>query len=219
LADDSYVLEVTKAISEPRLNRYHNELKTQTPHDIAALELYAWNAKVSAAFLMPLHIVEVVVRNAISYAIASSIDEPNWTSAPSFVYRLPNGQKQLLTKLCSRHDGVDKIIPELKFAFWEAMLTSRHDDRIWKKYFFQVFPNCDHSLSVADNRKLVHDEVAHIRKLRNRIAHYEPVFYRDLNSDYQRMYDIVELCCDKTAQWMHSNQLVLDVLAEQPKRG
>lgn len=31
-----------------------------------ALNLYMWNAQVSAAFLVPLHICEVVTRNALS---------------------------------------------------------------------------------------------------------------------------------------------------------
>lgn len=31
-----------------------------------ALDLYAWNAKVSGAFLAPLHICEVVIRKSVS---------------------------------------------------------------------------------------------------------------------------------------------------------
>lgn len=36
-----------------------------------AIELYDWNAQVSAAFLAPLHLCEVVIRNAVSDAIAA----------------------------------------------------------------------------------------------------------------------------------------------------
>lgn len=39
------------------------------PNSTKALDLYSWNALVSGALLMPLHICEVVVRNAVSEAL------------------------------------------------------------------------------------------------------------------------------------------------------
>lgn len=42
-----------------------------------ALALYAWNAQVSAALMAPLHLCEVVVRNAAADAIAA-VYGVNW---------------------------------------------------------------------------------------------------------------------------------------------
>ena len=39
------------------------------PNSTKALELYAWNALVSGALLMPLHVCEVVIRNAVAEAL------------------------------------------------------------------------------------------------------------------------------------------------------
>lgn len=49
-----------------------------------ALELYAWNAQVSAAFLHPLHICEVVVRNGVANAI-EAVYGPNWPWSAAFI--------------------------------------------------------------------------------------------------------------------------------------
>jgi len=42
-----------------------------------ALELYRWNAELSAAFMVPMHICEVVLRNAIAGAI-EEVYGPRW---------------------------------------------------------------------------------------------------------------------------------------------
>lgn len=184
--------------------------------DGTALELYAWNAKVSAAMVMPLHIIEIVLRNAISSAIAMSVQNDEWICDESFLNRLPAMQRKYLIEKRKKHHTVNKVIPELKFSFWEQMMTSRHDGRVWKKYLNDVFPNCDCSQTCEYNRKFIHDEIVIIRNLRNRIAHYEPIFYRNLIADYERIYDLVELCCLSTATWMDANQLVTEVIAERP---
>lgn len=56
---------------------YDATVGATSPGDQCALELYAWNALVSAALLMPLHICEVVLRNAVADAL-QSVYGTNW---------------------------------------------------------------------------------------------------------------------------------------------
>lgn len=43
-----------------------------------ALALYQWNAQISAAFMFPLHVYEICIRNAAANAIAHFYG-PDWT--------------------------------------------------------------------------------------------------------------------------------------------
>ena len=78
---------VKTALSANRISTYE-QVKGITKAGLApplslerALELYAWNAQVSAAFLHPLHICEVVVRNGVSNVI-EAVYGPTWPWCP-----------------------------------------------------------------------------------------------------------------------------------------
>lgn len=60
---------VRLALSAARMHTYEQAVGIQDNNDMAALTLYSWNSEVSSAFLPPLHICEVVIRNAVSNAL------------------------------------------------------------------------------------------------------------------------------------------------------
>lgn len=123
-----------------------------------ALALYAWNARVSGALLTPLHICEVVVRNAVADAL-ELIHGPSWPWSSGFERSLPRcagpGYNPLtdLQRLKSKRSTAGQIVAELKFVFWEKMFTSRHDDRSWNSCLIQVFPNLEPANTTSENRK------------------------------------------------------------------
>lgn len=55
----------------------------------------------------------------------------------------------------SRHNAetTGKVIPELKFVFWQKMFTGRYDDRIWNQHLRHVMPGLNSAVSVADARR------------------------------------------------------------------
>ncbi len=57
---------IQRVLSEARVSTYLAAADLDR-----ALELYIWNAEISAAFMVPLHICEVSIRNSISDALAS----------------------------------------------------------------------------------------------------------------------------------------------------
>lgn len=190
-----------------------------------ALDLYAWNAQVSAALLAPLHICEVVVRNAISEALEAQYGS-NWPQSRGFEQSLPrsstgyNQQKDLQSSRQRLQTAgkltTGKLIPELKFVFWQKMLTGRHDKRLWNAYLPQIFPNLPGGKSVGQLRQSLYDDLEHIRTLRNRIAHHEPVFNRNLTDDFQRVSNLVTFRCAVTATWMLQNQQATKLIAARP---
>jgi hypothetical protein len=64
--------DIEKVLSAGRLFTYRNAVKNILGIDSeeTTLKLYEWNAKLSGHFLFPLHIYEVMLRNAISDAIS-----------------------------------------------------------------------------------------------------------------------------------------------------
>jgi hypothetical protein len=107
------------ALSEPRLTAY---LETADGNRRRALALYAWNARMSAALLVPLHICEIVVRNAILDVI-ERVYGTSWYSAGSALEaslpRPTTGYSPFhdLVSARKRHTGT-AVIPELKLMFW-----------------------------------------------------------------------------------------------------
>lgn len=158
-----------------------------SPPLAGALALYAWNSQVSAAMLSPLHMCEVVLRNAVSEALSAEYGA-NWPWNPAFVGSLPSrGKFNMRAHLVAKRDGkptTGKLIPELSFVFREKMFTGRFDAQIWNKPLANVMPNLNPAWSTQTARGKIHGDVNKIRDLRNRIAHHEPIFSRPLAADF-----------------------------------
>jgi hypothetical protein len=211
---------VRSALSAARLATYEAAAAVTGDEDPAALTLYVWNAQVAAALLAPLHICEVVVRNAVSDAL-EIVYGKRWPWSPGFEQSLPASgigysPRKDLQNVRGYQTTTGKVIPELKFVFWQKMFTSRYDKRLWKTHLKCVLPNVDPAKPISQSRQNIYDSLEEIRKLRNRIAHHEPIFTRNLTGDLQRIVDLIELRCKLTAAWMMSNQLASEIIARRP---
>jgi hypothetical protein len=222
LSTKEQIQEIQRVLSPCRIATYVAATGSKQDSDPAALNLYIWNAQVSGAFLTPLHICEVALRNAVDDALSAKYGAA-WPWSTAFEKSLPNP----LSGYNPRHDlsharqqfqvaQTGKIIPELKFVFWLKMFTGRHDVRIWNQNLFRVFPNLDLSRAVADSRKAIYDALDSIRLLRNRIAHHEPIFNRALADDFKLIEDIIVYRSKNTAQWMSHHQQVVTLLKLRP---
>jgi hypothetical protein len=207
------------ALSSPRIGTYE-AATTGTPQLQSALALYAWNAQVSASMLAPLHFCEVIIRNAVADAIAAA-HGPQWPWNGGFLLSLPdpsigyNPRKDLMSSRAGK-TTTGKVIPELKFVFWQTMFTRRFDACLWMPHLRTILPHADTSKTVAQLRARVYAELEQLRKLRNRIAHHEPIFKRNLADDLQRVHDLIACRCPITAAWMTQNQQVQALIAAKP---
>lgn len=209
-------LKIRQVLSVPRMSTYERALQDNA-YFSDALELYAWNAQISAALLAPLHICEVSMRNAISEACEAQYGA-RWPWSTGFERSLPNSgrynPKQDLFNARSNQQTTGKVIPELKFIFWQKMFTSRFDQRLWQTHLDNVLPNLDQSLSLSQKRHKIFSELEQVRKLRNRIAHHEPIFNRNLQNDFDVITGLIRVRCDATANWMLSHQQVTPLLQQ-----
>lgn len=215
---------IKDALSAPRVGTYE-AATTGVPALPAALALYAWNAQVSAAMLVPLHICEVVIRNAVSDALTAE-HGPRWPWAQALERSLPDPPQGFNPKAelrrarngtpARRHPTTGQVVADLKFVFWQKMFTGRFDGRIWNPHLFVVLPNLDTSKSVQSLRKTIHDDLELLRELRNRIAHHEPIFQRNLQQDLAKIEELIAFRCTDTAAWMLANQEVQTLIATKP---
>lgn len=216
------IAAIKAALSAARIGTYETAAGTQGDEDPSALDLYLWNAQVSGAFLSPLHICEVVIRNAVADALEPKYGA-RWPWAPGFEQSLPspaagyNPRQDLFNARRNAHT-VGKVIPELKFVFWQRMFTSRHDTRLWNTYLLQVMPGLDASKPIGDLRKAIYDDLEEVRALRNRIAHHEPILARNLAEDFDRITRLIAYRSQPTADWMltHHQAQVQAMLQAKP---
>lgn len=216
-------IAVRDALSHPRLSTFE-AVTTAYPVVSGAVELYAWNAQVSGALLTPLHICEVVIRNAVSDAL-TRVYGHQWPWLAGFVNSLPNsGKWKMRDYLCAvtrrypaATTSTGKLIAELSPNFWEKMFTGRFDAMVWNPHLFTVFPYLNSSLGVQHERAVIFGKLNKIRALRNRVAHHEYIFSRNIFSDFQDMQDLIACRCDETAKWVYRNQQVVSLLSQRPR--
>ncbi|MDY4382259.1 hypothetical protein [Pectobacterium brasiliense] len=186
-----------------------------------ALRLYMWNAQISAAFFVPLHACEVLTRNAISEVIEKVYGD-RWPWSIGFERSLPipiHGYKPKDDLISGRRNQptTGKVIPELKFVFWQKMLTGRFDTRLWNNHILTAFPHAvAQGLSAAQLRQNLYNDLETVRKLRNRIAHHEPIINRNLLDDFATIKRIIAYRCEHSVEWMQNNQMLLPLLTLKP---
>jgi hypothetical protein len=214
------VKAIKDAMSPARIGTYETAVHQKGDSDPRAVALYAWNAQVSAALLAPLHFCEVVVRNAAADAL-EAVYGVNWPWNPVFILSLPDPARRNiynprtdLKKVASQQPSTGKLIPELKFVFWQELFTHRHDVRLWDSHLKRVFPEHDPTKAMIEIRKSIYADLEVIRRLRNRIAHHEPIFTRNLKQDFERMHGLIRLRSNLVASWMMVNQNADSVISQ-----
>ena len=219
------IIALKSALSAARINTYEIAAGITGNEDLSWLNLYLWNAQISGEFLTPLHICEVVIRNAVADAIEQQYGN-QWPWSKTFQTSLPsssflkvyNPQKNLCD-VSKKQVTVGKVIPKLNFMFWQKMFTKRHDVRLWNKYLLNVMPGCDKAQSIKNLRQSNFQDIDTVRELRNRIAHHEPIFKRDLANDYNTIIRLITYRSQETADWIFLNHYgrIQEILNKKPK--
>jgi hypothetical protein len=206
-------------ISAPRFATY---LQASSNDRHQALSLYEWNLTLSAAFMLPLQICEVAIRNAVAEAI-EKVHGPIWPWSNGFIRSLPRPKRlqdynpaRDLQTVAAIQPTIGKVVASLKFAFWEQIFTAGQDNRLWQAHFKTCFPGTPPSLTIAQARAIAHDDLRLIRLLRNRIAHHEPIFARNIANEYQRIHAMTAWRSPTAAAWMDRKQTVLSTNTLKP---
>ncbi|MEW2070980.1 Abi family protein [Streptomyces sp. NPDC007346] len=160
------------------------------------MELYLWNVRLSAAFGEVIALAEVILRNAIAEQLATAYGATWYARTELFDDRTINGFKTTWRNISMPTDRTTgkpaqktlqavpagKIVAESTFGCWVNMLDKGgtrgdgpyrknvdYDSTLWRKALHKAFP---HS---GGKRATVFTTASHVRSLRNRAAHHEPL--------------------------------------------
>lgn len=207
--------ELARLLSQPRLHEYR--LAAGGKLD-GALRLYAWNLAVSAAFYESMHYLEVALRNTMDEALTRwagtelAAADP-WYRDPAVPLN-PNSRKIVAAAVHrATNDGQrpelpGRVVAELGLGFWWFLLAGGYGRPLWRPCLRHAFPTA--------RRERLHTSVDHVRMLRNRVAHHEPIHTRDLAEDYRRILDTAERVSPRLAWWIDTTSRVPAVLDQRP---
>jgi hypothetical protein len=178
------------------------------------LKLYAWNSALSQALYTPLQGLEVTLRNGLSDQL-KAVYGPTWfdlSPGPALHYPLPDMLLKVRTEL-GRHGSIPdhgRVVAELNWGFWTGILAKRYE-QLWRSHFRQVF-----QAHGPLTRAQIFQPLDDLRRLRNRIAHHEPILNRNISSDYASILDLIGYISPDTARWIDAQSQVAAVVAAKP---
>ena len=204
---DETLDELETALSRDRLSTY---LGAAGGSREGAVRLYAWNTAVCAAFYGPLQGLEVALRNAMHRRLAERYG-PTWYDYPGA--GLDRGAKGRIADARSEltrdghGDGPPRIVAALSFGFWVSLLgpggrteaghRANYQMTLWRPALRGAFA---HRATLT--RKQAHRPLNALRILRNRLAHHEPIFARDLIADHARILDVAGWISPAARTWI-----------------
>jgi len=170
-----FLADLDRTLTRGRISRY----LTATSGDLdQALQLYEKNVAVSEALFGILHGLEITVRNSLHHALSTDIGVADWyqhdlalpfPSFPQLAFTAP--MRNMLDK-ARRSAGpgapVGKLVAELTFGFWPFLISGQYHN-LWSASAHHAFPHA------RIPRSFVHTRLETIQRLRNRIAHHEPI--------------------------------------------
>ena len=184
-------------ISEEETKKYTSTISVerllsfkQTDSDTVdvLIERYKTNLRISQALYPELATLEVTLRNAIDTMLRTCISETWLEDEVKQQSILTNHEHDML--LAAYNDikalypnsfTIGKVIANLTFGFWTNLCSKWYCSNIWNKgrCFKGVFVNYP---SNVNNIGVLATKLRLIRRFRNRIFHYEPIFKHPQNT-------------------------------------
>ena len=215
-------------LSTPRFATYVGAAGGSRPR---ALELYEWNARLSAAFLHDLGHLEVGLRNAYDRLLSTAAvqGEGHWTEPQTLLQLFPVQQRTQRGRTIdvnktarqkvetARHLATGgrrvtpppgKVIAEITFGFWTYLTSDAHEKTLWVPYLHKAFPP-------GSDRKRINRTLITIRDFRNRVAHHEHIL-RGAEAQRRQIHPLVRSLSPGAASHLATYSEVATILAQRP---
>lgn len=190
----------------------------------AALDLYQWNGRISAAMFEDLGYLEVMLRNACHHQLRQwsqqQFGDPAWYLRaelnPASQSDVEKARRRATR--AGREELAGRVVAELMFGFWRFLHARTYEATLWTPCLRRAYPHLK-----PQRRQLVYTRLDHLNTLRNRIAHHEPVHgseVADTGTDLAELYkELLELLgwVDPVARdWVGSRSKVPELLQQRP---
>ena len=189
--------ELERTLSRDRLIPY---LKNAAGDAELALHLYEQNTLLAESLYGVLQGLEIALRNVIHRQLSAGLGQPTWWDVlpmerPQAL--MVQGAKDSLSQAGKPLDA-GRVVAELSFGFWTGLTGPRYDE-LWRNHLVKIFPRR------PVQRSQVQARLNSIRKLRNRVAHHEPILSRPLQKDVNQIFDTIAWMSPVTARWVRGN--------------
>lgn len=203
-------VELTRLLNADRLATY---LRACQGGQDQALRLYAWNIEVASAFWGSFNVLEVALRNVIHNELSTLAGQDDWWNAQIGLHQFEQQRVTDAIGAARRAKGASvlpgHVVAELSFGFWTGLLANRYHQRLWVPALHAAFPH------LVGPRRELHRKQESLRKLRNRIAHHEPIFARNLTADHDRLLDILGAISPVAVDWVKQNSRVPQTISRR----
>jgi hypothetical protein len=170
--------------------------------------------QLAEAFYSPLQCLEICLRNNLHYALTDRYGENWYESHVSKIHGGAQGRiRNALAELERSHTKINPgdIVAALSFGFWVGLLGPVYDNTLWRRALYRAFRLSGRAMP----RPKVHGRMNALRRFRNRIAHHEPIFQKDLKLMHDETIEAIHWLCPITAAWARSNSRVPAVIPAQ----
>ena len=206
-------------LSRERLGTYLDSAREDRE---GAVWLHVRTTAVSAAFYGPLQGLEVALRNAMNRTLGERYREAWYNNGRAgfdrgALERIANARAGLARD--GHRDDPHRVVAALSFGFWVSLLGpggrgANYEMTLWRPALRGAFPH-----RAALNRRQAHRPLNALRTLRNRIAHHEPIFARNLVEDHERIVEVAGWISPAIRVWIEHHSRVPAVLANAGAAG
>jgi hypothetical protein len=205
---EEQIAAIEKRLSPERLSKYSISAAGDKGE---ALKLYQRNTVLCEALYTPLQGLEICLRNSMNLELVSRFGD-GWHNNSHAIFHHPATEMLHEARNALATDGkaitTGGLVAELSFGFWVAILGPKYDTSLWIPSLRRAFAHRPSSVQ----RREVQGALNAIRRLRNRVAHHEPIMHRHLDEDHELILRIIHWCCPETAQWVASQSRFPSVL-------
>lgn len=207
-------------LSEARLARYLNRYNGDRK---LALRLYTWNLAAASALWGPIHVLEIVVRNAIHERLVERAGRGDWWN-DTHINLCRNEREAIdstidtLQRRGTADPSSDQVVAATSFGLWvgltgegiprDRMLS--YETTLWQPRLQHAFPHRENR-----RRKYIHAKLDAVRVLRNRIAHHEPIYRAPLQSLYDDILEIGAMVHPDACAYIAAHSRAQDVINQQ----
>lgn len=182
--------QIEQAISTPRLGTY----RSQASSDDHAWALYRWNIELAAGVAPLAADLEVALRNTIHDRLTHHFDRADWWAANTLL--LDDVTAEMLTDVVRKHQkkiakgtvGPGKVVADTTLGVWVHLLgrgghsalgrAIDYETKLWRPTLRFGFSTGTLTRSGRERRPTradVYNRAALFQRLRNRVAHHEPI--------------------------------------------
>jgi len=175
--------EFQKIVSRARMSRYLSACGGDTKK---AMTLYRYNLKLSQELLTVISCFEVALRNSINVSCEVRFGN-DWLcdgAQLGGIFDSSNCREtkrninEAFSKLNANYTH-NKLVAELGFGFWRYMFAA-HQFTATGRMLLHIFPLRPRTTVVMQyNHTIFFNQLENINLLRNRVAHHEPVCFRN----------------------------------------